>query len=829
MKISISTANYYSNVDLKTINHNDLVKKIGSQLGEVGAVTDWSAKYSGVIVARVASCVDHPNADKLHICKIDDGGVVQNVDRDGNGYVQVVCGAPNVREGLVVAWIPPGVVVPVTYDTNEPFRLGKRELRGVLSNGMLASPAELGLNDDHDGILEIGVNEVGGELTLGSSLSNVYGLDDFIVDVENKMFTHRPDCFGVLGIAREIAGITGQSFKSPNWYLQQPIFEDCNRLSLNVDVQIKDLVPRFMAVALDGITIKPSPVWMQAALTRVGIRPINNVVDVTNFVMYVTGQPLHAYDYDKLASLSNNGAEIIVRYPEAGEKINLLNGKQIEPRSKAIMIATPKDLIGVGGVMGGADTEVDSSTTRIVLEVASFDMYSIRRTSMEHGLFTDAVTRFNKGQSSYQNDRVLSYAIQQLADYAGAVQASDVVDIKQELRQLTPVSITPEYANARLGIHLSASKIALLLQNVEFDVVSENDILYIKPPFWRTDIEIPEDIVEEVGRLYGFDNLPIQLPNRSTEPALKDPMLSLKTRIRHSLRNAGANEVLSYSFVHGDLLKKVGQDVRDAYCLSNALSPNLQYYRLSLMPSLLEKIHLNVKAGYDEFSLFELGKAHKISNGYDDGVPIELESAVFVFSSKSVKNHTGAAFYHAVRNLQYLGQSLGLQFTILPTDDSPTPFEPSRSGRISLGNGQVVGHIGEFSLPVLKKLKVPNYSAGFELDLNALLRADKSHSPYKPLSKYPSVAQDITLHVKDKNSYAEVRSALTDAVNQNTDKSVLVEISAKDIFQNPNGDIHITFHLEFSSYDKTLRTEDVNNIIDTIAIYIEHKINACRI
>lgn len=829
MKISISTANYYSNVDLKTINHNDLVKKIGSQLGEVGAVTDWSAKYSGVIVARVASCVDHPNADKLHICKIDDGGVVQNVDRDGNGYVQVVCGAPNVREGLVVAWIPPGVVVPVTYDTNEPFRLGKRELRGVLSNGMLASPAELGLNDDHDGILEIGVNEVGGELTLGSSLSNVYGLDDFIVDVENKMFTHRPDCFGVLGIAREIAGITGQSFKSPNWYLQQPIFEDCNRLSLNVDVQIKDLVPRFMAVALDGITIKPSPVWMQAALTRVGIRPINNVVDVTNFVMYVTGQPLHAYDYDKLASLSNNGAEIIVRYPEAGEKINLLNGKQIEPRSKAIMIATPKDLIGVGGVMGGADTEVDSSTTRIVLEVASFDMYSIRRTSMEHGLFTDAVMRFNKGQSSYQNDRVLSYAIQQLADYAGAVQASDVVDIKQELRQLTPVSITPEYANARLGIHLSASKIALLLQNVEFDVVSENDILYIKPPFWRTDIEIPEDIVEEVGRLYGFDNLPIQLPNRSTEPALKDPMLSLKTRIRHSLRNAGANEVLSYSFVHGDLLKKVGQDVRDAYCLSNALSPNLQYYRLSLMPSLLEKIHLNVKAGYDEFSLFELGKAHKISNGYDDGVPIELESAVFVFSSKSVKNHTGAAFYHAVRNLQYLGQSLGLQFTILPTDDSPTPFEPSRSGRISLGNGQVVGHIGEFSLPVLKKLKVPNYSAGFELDLNALLRADKSHSPYKPLSKYPSVAQDITLHVKDKNSYAEVRSALTDAVNQNTDKSVLVEISAKDIFQNPNGDIHITFHLEFSSYDKTLRTEDVNNIIDTIAIYIEHKINACRI
>lgn len=694
---------------------------------------------------------------------------------------------------------------------------------------MLASPAELGLNDDHDGILEIGVNEVGGELTLGSSLSNVYGLDDFIVDVENKMFTHRPDCFGVLGIAREIAGITGQSFKSPNWYLQQPIFEDCNRLSLNVDVQIKDLVPRFMAVALDGITIKPSPVWMQAALTRVGIRPINNVVDVTNFVMYVTGQPLHAYDYDKLASLSNNGAEIIVRYPEAGEKINLLNGKQIEPRSKAIMIAAPKDLIGVGGVMGGADTEVDSSTTRIVLEVASFDMYSIRRTSMEHGLFTDAVTRFNKGQSSYQNDRVLSYAIQQLADYAGAVQASDVIDIKQELRQLTPISITPEYANARLGIHLSASKIALLLQNVEFDVVSENDILYIKPPFWRTDIEIPEDIVEEVGRLYGFDNLPIQLPNRSTEPALKDPMLSLKTRIRHSLRNAGANEVLSYSFVHGDLLKKVGQDVRDAYCLSNALSPNLQYYRLSLMPSLLEKIHLNVKAGYDEFSLFELGKAHKISNGYDDGVPVELESAAFVFSSKSVKNHTGAAFYHAVRNLQYLGQSLGLQFTILPTDDSPTPFEPSRSGRISLGNGQVVGHIGEFSLPVLKKLKVPNYSAGFELDLNALLRADKSHSPYKPLSKYPSVAQDITLHVKDKNSYAEVRSALTDAVNQNTDKSVLVEISAKDIFQNPNGDIHITFHLEFSSYDKTLRTEDVNNIIDTIAIYIEHKINACRI
>ncbi len=303
-------------------------------------------------------------------------------------------------------------------------------------------------------------------------------------------------------------------------------------------------------------------------------------------------------------------ATIVIRKPNKDEKLKLLNGKEIEPRKEAIMIATDKQLIGVGGVMGGSDTEVDENTKNIILECASFDMYSIRRTSMEHGLFTDAVTRFTKGQSSLQCGVVLAKIVDEIHQYADGKVASKMIDDKRNVKPLDPVKVNAHFINQRLGVDLSAADIKKLLENVEFKVDANNDELTISAPFWRTDIEIPEDIVEEVGRLYGYDKLPLDLPKRDLTPAAKDPSLALKSQIRAKLSKSGANEVLTYSFVHGDLLDKVGQDKKNAFQVANALSPDLQYYRLSLAPSLLEKVHPNIKAGYDEFALFELGKAH---------------------------------------------------------------------------------------------------------------------------------------------------------------------------------------------------------------------------
>ena len=833
MKISLNSAQYFSNVDLKAIGTDQLVEKIGAQLGAVDDVALWAPKFDGIVIVRVVSCENHPNADKLHVCKVDDGGAIPNVPRDESNFVQVVCGAPNVREGMLVAWIPPGATVPTTFGTDEPFVLSAKELRGVVSNGMLASAAELGLSDNHDGLLEITADEVGGELTPGRPLASIYGLDDVVIDVENKMFTHRPDCFGVLGVAREIAGITGQAFVSPKWYSDTPTFVGASGLPLTVRVDIPQLVPRFMAVTYKDVSIHASPSWLQSALTRIGIRPINTIVDITNWVMYVTGQPLHAYDYDKLAARSTNGAELIARFAEKGETITLLNGKTIEPRAEAIMIASSNELIGVGGVMGGADTEVDLATKNIVLEAASFDMYSIRRTSMAHGLFTDAVSRFNKGQSALQNDRIIAYAMQQIELLAGGVQASDVIDVQAELAQNPVLSIDAAFVNERLGLHLVVTEMVTLLKNVEFIVQNNGDTIEIQAPFWRTDIVIAEDVVEEIGRLYGFDHLPLVLPTRTAEPTMRDPLLALKSELRHTLRRAGANELLTYSFVHGDLLKKVGQNPDDAFVLSNALSPSLQYYRLSVTPSLLEKVHPNLKAGYGEYALFEIGKTHTLKQPLNaEGVPAETEKLAFVYAAnaKMAQKGLGAPYFKAKNFLMFIAQSLGLSLTFEPMTAAEAPFEPSRAAAVML-DGQAIGIIGEYTATAMKNLKLPNQSAGFEITITSLLSNSAIKTKYVPLPKFPKVSQDISLKVPKAVAFAQVSQMLQDTLAAEKPAHTYAELAPLDIYSSPDmPDVkHMAFRLTIASYEQTLLAESVNGLLDTLATAAQKKMRAERI
>jgi phenylalanyl-tRNA synthetase beta chain len=292
---------------------------------------------------------------------------------------------------------------------------------------MLASPKELALGESHDGILILE-----GKQKAGRDFAENYGLkNDQVIDIENKMFTHRPDCFGLIGISRELAGIQNLAFKSPEWYKSQSKIAkpQAKTLPLKITNDIPKLCQRFSAIVISGVKVQPSPVWLLVELVKVGLKPINNIVDYTNYFSYLTAQPLHAYDYDKVAKMSGKTPTITVRLPKKGESIDLLNGKTIEPWDQAIMIATDKELLGIGGVMGGSQSEVDQNTTNIIIESANFDMYSIRRTSMNHGLFTDAVTRFNKGQSPLQTLTVLARITDEILADAGGRIASQVYDI----------------------------------------------------------------------------------------------------------------------------------------------------------------------------------------------------------------------------------------------------------------------------------------------------------------------------------------------------------------------------------------------------------------
>ena len=832
---------------------DDLVQKIGAQLGAVEETVAFGKRFDDVVIVKVVTCEDHPNADRLHVCKVDDGGKVQNVERDEQGLVQVVCGAPNVHAGMLAAWLPPGSTVPSTVDS-EPFVLSARDLRGVVSNGMMASPKELSLSDSHEGILEI--TEDFGPITPGTMFSDAYHLhDDVIIDMENKMFTHRPDCFGWLGVAREIEGIQHRPYKSPEWYKQNPEFPqvEVEELKLEVKNEIPQLVPRFTAITLRDVKVGPSPVWLQVDLARAGLRSINNIVDYTNFFMLETGQPLHAYDYDKVKARSNGEqATIVVRHPHKGEKIMLLNGKEVEPRDEAIMIATDKELIGIGGVMGGGDTEVDENTKNIILESANFDMYSIRRTSMAHGLFTDAVTRFNKGQSPLQNLAALAKITDEVRKFAGGKVASPLVDLNSLPQEAVargnihaPVSVTAKFVNERLGWNLSAGEMAVLLTNVEFKVETNGDSLTVTAPFWRTDIEIPEDIVEEIGRLNGYDKLPLDLPKRDLTPAPRNSLLELKGQVRAKLAAAGANELLSYTFVHGNLLDKVGQDRAQAFQVANALSPDLQYYRLSLTPSLLDKVHANIKAGHDQFAIFELGKAHNKKEFDQDDLPREVNALALVLAAndRAAGERAGAPYYQAreylVHLLEHFGSDQYVRFEPLAGADlysnpwieqMTAPYEPGRSAVLRDNNGMIWGVVGEFRTAVRKALKLPATTAGFEVDPLLFLLA-KNSATYHSLPRFPSVEQDICLKVAAGMPYVELFQFVETHLQQNRPDETYHTLTPVDIYQRQDDGEHkqITLRLSIASYERTLTDQEVNKLLDSVAQAAKEQFQAERI
>lgn len=806
MKISLKLMQLLSGDDTAwKLPIDQLVAKVGSQLGAVEEVIDLRQKYKGIKIVEIREATPHPNAEKLTIYQA----------YDGHEHIQVVSGDVTLNVGDKVAWLAPGQTVPSSFGGDEPFVLEVRPLRGQMSHGMFASGKELDLNDDHQGVLKLDTNKPAGTL-----LADAYDLDDVIIDIENKMFTHRPDCFGNLGVAREVAGIQGLPFTSPDWYVADADLPKPGKPSLKLTIKndIPELVPRYMAVALT-VTLGPSPLWLQSNLRKLGIRPINNVVDITNYIMVTTAQPLHAFDFDSVSG-GKDEATIVIRKPKSGETLTLLDGRTITPHKDAMLICDQSKPIALGGMMGGQNSEITNKTTRIILECATFDMYTIRRTSMHNGVFTDGVTRFSKGQSATQGTAVLARAVDQLVAFAGGKVESQVVDHYPKKQDRTPVAVTAEFINTRLGAKLSAQTIATTLRNVEFGVEENGDDLLVKPPFWRTDIELSEDLVEEVGRLRGYDRLNHVLPRRATTAAWVSRTEQLKSRLRMLLASAGANELQTYSFVPETLLQAAGQQKVHAFRLRNALSPELQHYRLSLTPSLLEKVHPNIKAGYDQFALFEINKVHIKGDDDCDGLPREYQTLALTYAAK--KLNSSAAFYTAKRYLDFVLKNLGVEYTIVSAQTPPqweigrqvfAPFEPKRSGFVLI-NDEFAGFIGEYNARVRRSLKLPQHAAGFEIDLDRLKKHAAQSTRYQQLLKFPQTHQDVSLKVTSDQEYAQLEGAIKNALQK--DARLRITLTPRAIYQSADDLKHktITVRITLQHHDRTLTTDEVNNLVD---------------
>ena len=781
------------------IETDELVRLIGSRLVEVEGTVDWSAKYNNIYIVKVVACEPIPDTH-LHLCQIDDG-------KDG---VQVVCGAPNVHEGMFAVWIAPGAIVPQTFGTDEEFEISVRKMRGFESNGMLAGLDELDLGDDHSGIVEIDPEMPG--VKSGASFAEVFDLNDTILDIENKSLTHRPDTFGLIGFAREVSGILGEKFREPEF----------SGLELNeqgIDVKISDpeICARYSCAVLEFADAPRSEYLTKddAFLAKAGMKSVSPIVDVTNILMLITGQPLHAFDYDKFVKVGGtDDPEIIVRTARDGEKLTLLDSKEIECDENDILITSSDVPVALAGAMGGENTAIDENTKRIILESATFSLYHLRKTQMKHGIFSEAITRFTKGQPAGMTMPTLAEAVKALGSEPLAV-----VDCYPSQPAQPVVSLTLSDINSLLGTSYDADLVADTLENVGFGVECfsegpktrpsgperpEEKAFHVKTPFWRTDIHIKEDIIEEVGRLLGYDNIPLDFAKRPFIAAKEDPLFILKKRVRDILSDRlCANEVLTYSFVSQKLQETVGEDPEDSYKIVNSISPELQCFRQSLAPSLLEKVAMNLKAGFSDFSLYEINQTTKKSLGLNSENVPELQTHVCLA--------TLGDFYAAKAKLAALLKNLGLsdiEFSEFTADDFPY-LEKRHSAKL-----HDFGVLGEVKSKILKTLKIDQPVAIFDLDLEKLLEIlPKSDQKNLKFSRFPSVSRDVTLKLKPEIKFGEVAKTLNDVLSENCDVSRVEPVS---LYQGDKKSKNLSFRLTFASEDRTLSADEISAIMEKV-------------
>ncbi|MBR3220379.1 phenylalanine--tRNA ligase subunit beta [Candidatus Saccharibacteria bacterium] len=835
MKISLNEIKKLVKIP-EDISTSDLVQLIGSRLVEVEEKIPLSPKYEKSTIVKVVECEPIPETH-LHLCQIDTGGIGVPAGLGGgsaeperqrpvttgaldasrknanSSCVQVVCGAPNVHKGMLAVWLQPGAIVPQTYG-NEDFKLDVRKLRGYESHGMLAGLDELDLGDDHSGIVEIDPDMQfnGRSVQPGDSFAEVFDLNDIILDIENKSLTHRPDTFGLIGFAREVAGVLGIKFNEPDFIFHESVFpedflayNDHNGVTskncpLTVELKDAKICPRYSCAVIeldDATTDSKYLTHSDVFLAKAGMHGISKIVDITNVIMLMTGQPLHAFDYDKFLKVAGGKAKIGVCTAKDGEELQLLDGKTIKCISSDILITANNKPVALAGAMGGASTMIDASTKRVLLESASFSLYNLRKTQMHHGIFSEAITRFTKGVPPADTFNVLAEAVKQLGGKPVAV-----YDNFAGWQKTEPISVTLDEINSLLGTNYDKKTVIKTLANVGIKEIKD---FSFQPPLWRTDLHIKEDIIEEVGRLLGYDNIPQTLPLRhfiGTEP---DPIIELKTKLRNILSDQlAAHEILTYSFVNKALQTTVGENPADSYEIANSISPDLQCFRQSLIPSILDKTYDNLKAGYKDFALYELNQVTNKSLGLTfENVPLMQNHLALV---------TIGDFYQAKALLLAFAKNLHLELKLQPFKSGAKYFEPAHSAEVYLGNAKL-GAIGEIKKSVLKQLKISDPIAAFELDIDVILTTPPTPAKQLELSKFPSVERDLTVRVKSDQPFAEIEQTITKSLEKS---QLTFSATPVSVYQSEKSHKNLSFHLEFAHLQKTLSGEEISDIMNNI-------------
>ena len=780
MKLSRNFVSDYIDLDnqLSVVDLAEAMTNVGNEYDSAEPLINCT----NLITGEVIDCIPHPDSDHLHCCKV-------NI---GNEVLDIVCGAPNVRKGLKVIVALPGAKLP-------GGEIKKGKIRGCESNGMLCSKAELGL--DNKFLVEAdkeGIHELPLDTEIGIDPLEVMNLKDEVIDFE--LTSNRGDLLSILGMAYELGAIYSKKVKPIDTSYSS------NNDDINKQFTVKIFTPDcklFLAKKVKNLTIKESPDFIKSRLIASGIRPINNVVDISNYVMLETGQPLHFYDADRL------GDTIVVRNAQEGEKLTTLDNQERALSSTDIVIADNTKAIGLAGVMGGLSTEVEADTKNIIIESAIFDAIKIRKTSKKI-LRSEASNRFEKGLDPRRTYMAIERSCNLLEKYADAEIVGGLVEQKDLTIEDTVIDITMDKIESVLGIAISKEEVISIFERLGFTVLDTASSLRVTVPTRRLDIKIVEDLIEEVGRIHGMDKIEGKMPILSV---IKGHYDYTKRSIKHKLADLGLNETMSYTLIPQGKVNMFNINPITPIHLNDPMSEDRNTLRYSLLYSLLEIYNYNKARNNSNISIFEMGKGfYKENDEYKE----DLKLAVLMSGDyKLAINNEKVDFYYLKGIMEELLYFLGYgnRYSLLVKESIPKELHPGQSAIINV-DGQDLGIIGKLH-PLVHKDDI----YVMELNLTQLLKTKTRKMNYKEISKFPSVVKDVAFIIDNHKTSAEIEKVIKQAGGK-----MLEKINVFDIYPNiEEGKKSIAYKLTFSNPNKTLSDEEVMEVFEKIIKEVEAK------
>jgi len=791
MRISLNWLKEYIDTDQSPEELAHLLTMTGL---EVEGIEPVGQSLDDIIVAKIISVEKHPNADRLTNCLVD----------TGKEQVPVVCGAPNVKAGAKVAMAVPGVTLP------GGLLVKKGKIRGEISMGILLAEDEMGLTDDHSGIMILP-----DELETGVNLTSVFPVKDYILDI--SLTPNRPDCASAIGVAREIAALTGKEIHMPDTQYNEtgaPI----NELA---DVVIDDITgcPRYAAGMIQGVELKTSPYWMRYRLYASGVRAINNVVDISNYVLMEMGQPLHTFDYRMLA-----GHRIVVARAKDGDIFTTLDGQARTLNSRHLMIRDGEKPVALAGIMGGLNSEIKSDTSDVLVESACFDPLTIRKGAKVLGLSTEASWRFERGIDIIGVETALKRSLSLLADLTGGKVCKGIIDNYPAPYNPSVIELRVKKVNDCLGTSLKKEEIAPYLKAIQMEVrdIDENR-LHVKPPSFRVDIDREIDLIEEVARLHGYDNISATFPRISSYNDADDPSIKLHDQACNIMTGMGFSEIITFSFLSPDSADKLGAGDDDNYLrsfvrLQNPLTVDQSVMRTSLLPGLLDTIKENIDNGEQDLKFFEWGNIFIRR----ENEPLPSEKLILagimtgLYGQKAWHNSARETDFFDIKGAaDVLLKSLGYKEPVFKRDSSITGYDKDASCGIYI-SGRCIGHAGKTAAAVMERFDIKAKSSFiFEIDIDALIGKDlEPIIKYTPFSRFPAVKRDLTVIVDE-----AAESSLIKDVIKREGGELIESVSIFDVFKGekigPNKKT-VSFRIMYRSMESTLDGNMINKLHEKI-------------